>query len=68
MRRDILIEELVAEVPDSVPFLRSRGIPPVACGEPLWGTLEDAAKERGFTDAEIDALVAELARLPRGGR
>ncbi|MDP2038842.1 MAG: hypothetical protein Q8L04_15780 [Ignavibacteria bacterium] len=30
------------------------------CGEPIWGTLEAAAKEKGFADEQISEFEAEL--------
>ncbi len=33
------------------------------CGEPVWGTLEDAAKEKGFNDADIQEFCKELNQL-----
>ena len=63
IRKDILIEELVERLPAAVGFLRRRNIRCIACGEPIWGTLEEAAKEKGLSDAQIDALVAELRAL-----
>ncbi len=61
--KDILIEELVREFPESVRFLMEKGIKCLACGEPIWGTLAEAAQERGFSEQEIDALVKELNGL-----
>ncbi|MDZ7374475.1 MAG: DUF1858 domain-containing protein [candidate division KSB1 bacterium] len=58
--RQTTIEELVYRHPEIVPFLMEKGIRCLACGEPLWGTLESAARERGYSEAEIDALVAEI--------
>ena len=61
--KDITIEELVETVPSSVKYLMEKGIKCIACGEPIWGTLEDAAKEKGFSDSEINAFILELQRL-----
>ena len=58
--KDITIEDLVEGIPQSVKYLMHRGIKCIACGEPIWGTLEDAAKEKGFTDEEIKEFVNEL--------
>ena len=58
--KDITIEDLVEGVPQSVKYLMYKGIKCIACGEPIWGTLEDAAKEKGFTDADIEKFVNEL--------
>jgi hypothetical protein len=60
IRRDISIEEMVATVPESVRYLMDRGIKPVVCGEPIWETLEGAAKAKGFSDGEIDRMVHDL--------
>ena len=35
----------------------------IACGEPIWGTLEQAAREKGFSDREIADFVRELNAL-----
>jgi methionine synthase II (cobalamin-independent) len=63
---DISIEELVEILPSSVSYLSRRGIKCIACGEPIWGTLEEAAREKGFSDKEIDIFVAELNELKAG--
>ena len=57
------IEDLVREVPGAVSYLMQHGIKCLACGEPIWGTLEEAAREKGFSDAEIEKFVAELNAL-----
>lgn len=61
--KDILIEELVTQIPQSVSYLMKKGIKCIACGEPIWGTLEDTAKTKGFSDQEIEAFVIELNQL-----
>lgn len=58
--KDITIEELIEEVPQSVKYLMNQGIKCIACGEPIWGTLEEAAKEKEFSDEEIEQFVKEL--------
>jgi methionine synthase II (cobalamin-independent) len=58
--KDILIEDLVREIPTSVTYLMKKNIKCLACGEPIWGTLEDAAKKKGFSDEEIDGFVKDL--------
>ena len=63
IRRDTPIEELVGSLPQSVGYLMRKGIQAIACGEPIWGTVEDAAKARGLTDTEIDEIVAALSGL-----
>jgi hypothetical protein len=61
--KDISIEDLVNLKVDSVRYLADKGIKCIACGEPIWGTLEQAAKEKGFSDEEIAAFVRDLNAL-----
>lgn len=61
--RAIYIEDLVRELPVSVRYLREHGIKCLECGEPVWGTLEDAARAKGFADADIDRFVDDLNRM-----
>jgi len=56
VRRDILMDELVTTLPGSVRYLLGKGIHAVACGEPIWGTLEDVARDKGYTEDLRDAL------------
>jgi hypothetical protein len=63
IRRDTPIEDLVTGLPESVRYLMQRGIHAIACGEPIWGTVEDAAKAKGLTEPEIDGIVADLSGL-----
>ncbi len=61
--KDINIETLVENLPTSVSYLAEKGIRCLRCGEPIWGTLEEAAKEKGFSDEEIDTFISELQVL-----
>ena len=63
--KEIPIEELVNNYPFSVKFLMEKGIRCIMCGEPIWGTLEEAAKEKDFSDEEINAFVKEMKALAR---
>lgn len=58
--KDISIEELIELVPESVNYLMKEGIRCVVCGEPIWGSLEEAAEEKGFNTADIQRFVNEL--------
>jgi len=63
IRKNTTIEELVEKVPESVAYLSKKGIRCIMCGEPIWGTLEEAAQEKGVSDEEIDQVVQELNAL-----
>ena len=62
--KDITIEDLVDLKVEAVRYLADRGIKCIACGEPVWGTLEQAAKEKGFSDKDIAGFVNDLNQLP----
>jgi methionine synthase II (cobalamin-independent) len=63
--KDILIEELVDYYSFSVRYLMEKGIRCIMCGEPIWGTLEEAAREKGFTANDIEKFVAEMKEMER---
>lgn len=63
--KNIEIEDLVRNYPFSIRYLADKGIKCIACGEPVWGTLEEAAKEKAFDDQEIDQIVLELQNIAR---
>jgi hybrid cluster-associated redox disulfide protein len=55
---DMEIEDLAREYPKAVGLLLKRGIICIQCGDPIWGTLAEAARKKGVED--VDTLVAEL--------
>jgi methionine synthase II (cobalamin-independent) len=66
--KEIYIEDLVSDYPFSVRFLSERGVKCIACGEPIWGTLEEAAREKDFDDEAINRLVEELRSMDEAGK
>ncbi len=61
--KDITIEDLIEDYPFSVKYLSTKGIRCIVCGEPIWGTLEEACLEKSFTEDEIEQAVKELNEL-----
>ena len=61
--KDTEIEDLVKLIPNSVVYLMEKGIRCLRCGEPIWGSLESAAKEKGFSDKDIVNFVKDLNSL-----
>ncbi|AEI15909.1 hypothetical protein Flexsi_2294 [Flexistipes sinusarabici DSM 4947] len=61
--KDTTIEDLVEVKDEAVQYLKNKGIRCILCGEPIWGTIEEAAKEKGFSDEEISEIVVELNNL-----
>ena len=63
IKKDIYIEDLIDIIPESVQYLSKKGIKCIACGEPIWGTLEQAAMDKGFDKSQIDGIVRELNEI-----
>ena len=63
IEKQITIEELVDIKPESITYLMEKGIKCIACGEPIWGTLEEAAKLKEFKDSDIKRFVEDLNDL-----
>jgi len=61
--RDMKIEQLVELKPDAVGYLFHKKIRCIRCGEPVWDTIEEAARQKDYSEAEIDELLDELNRL-----
>ena len=51
--RKTTIEDLVEIKPGAINYLSKKGIRCIRCGEPIWGPLEEAARLKGFTNAEL---------------
>ncbi len=63
VNKSTTIEELVELYPEAVTYLMEQGIRCIRCGEPIWGTLEEAAIEKGFKDDDIQRFVKELNEI-----
>jgi hypothetical protein len=57
------IEEIVQSGSIFVDYLSQKGIRCIRCGEPVWGTLGDAARAKGFNEEEIEFFINELNHL-----
>jgi len=57
------IEFILSSVPGALEYLMKKGVCGISCGEPYFGILELAAKEKGFTESEIDDIVSDLNKL-----
>ena len=63
VKKETSIEELAQKFPASIKYLTEKGITCIACGEPVWGTLEEAAKGKGFDPLQINSFVRDLNKL-----
>jgi len=61
--KDTTIEELVNKKPKSVEYMSKKGIICIKCGEPIWGTIYEVCKDKGFNDQEIEEIIKELNNL-----
>ena len=64
----ITIEELAEKIPGAVSYLSKKGIRCIRCGEPIWGTLEEAILEKGFSEEDIRQFVNDLNKLAESGK
>jgi methionine synthase II (cobalamin-independent) len=55
------IEEIVREYPELIRPLMQFGIKCVMCGEPIWGTLEENAQEKGIKN--LNEILKELNKI-----
>jgi hypothetical protein len=60
INRTTTIEELVEPVLGVVPYLIERGFPCIVSGEPMGGSLEEMARDKGRSAEEIEALVTDM--------
>ncbi len=60
------VEEVVVNFPDSVDIFFKYGIPAIACGSPIWGSIGENAEKYGVKD--INGLLRELNELVQKGR
>lgn len=58
--REILIEDLVENYPESVSILMEYGVQCIACGEPVWGTLGEKVDSKGL---QAEPVLKALHRI-----
>jgi len=58
---EMTIEEVVMRYPRTVPTFYKHNLPPIACGEPVWGTIAENAEKNGVAD--LEALIRDLNRV-----
>jgi hypothetical protein len=57
------IEDLIEINSGFVDFLWKHGIRCIRCGEPIMGTFEEAATEKGFNDEQILHFMEEMNKM-----
>ncbi|MEO0138886.1 MAG: DUF1858 domain-containing protein [candidate division WOR-3 bacterium] len=59
--KETTVEEVVVRYPDAVDIFFKYGIPAIACGTPIWGTIGENAERYGVKD--LGGLLRELNEL-----
>jgi hypothetical protein len=62
IERTTNIENLITEHPGTVRLMISHNVPCLVCGEPVWSTVEQSARDAGKTEEEIEVTIEELNR------
>lgn len=63
IERTTTIEELTEILPESVSYLMEKGIRCLICGEPIWGTIEEAVLEKHHSEKELQKILKDLNSL-----
>jgi len=58
--KDTPIEELIEVFPQAITLLSKYGIRCLICGEPSWGTIGSAAKEKLISEIDLENIINEL--------
>ncbi len=59
--KNIYIEDLVHDYPEVISPLAELGVVCIACGEPVWGTLEELVDKKGLNN--LEEILAQLIRI-----
>ncbi len=57
---EILVADLVAAYPFAVTVLANHNLHCIICGEPVWGTLAELARDKHFNQQQMDELIIIL--------
>lgn len=61
---DMLIEEIVEKYPETIKPLQEMGVQCMICGEPVWGSLADRAREKNLDN--INEILIRLNNVVLG--
>lgn len=56
-KKNTVIEDLIEAFPGAIPLLSKYGIRCLICGEPSWGTIEEAANEKGIEEKQLKDII-----------
>lgn len=55
-----MVADLIAAYPFAVSFLSERNLHCIICGEPVWGTIEELARDKHLDPQQIEELIEDL--------
>ena len=59
--RNMLIEDIVEQYPETIGLMQEMGVQCILCGEPVWGTLGENVRDKGLTN--LDEILARLNKV-----
>lgn len=57
---EMMVADLIAAYPFAVSFLSERNLHCIICGEPVWGTIEELARDKHLDPQQIEELIIDL--------
>lgn len=61
--KEMLIEDIIESYPETIGPMQEMGVRCIRCGEPVWGTVEENAKQKNLKN--IDEIVERLNEVIR---
>ena len=61
--KDSLIEDIVIKFPEAVEPLMRHGIKCIECGEPIWGTVAEAAEDKGLSEEKLQDAIEDINNI-----
>jgi hypothetical protein len=56
----MMVADLIAAYPFAVSVLSERNLHCIICGEPVWGTIEELARDKHLNPQQIQELIKDL--------
>ncbi len=56
----MMVADLVAAYPPAVLFLSERNLYCIICGETVWGTIAELARDKHFEPQQLEELISDL--------
>lgn len=66
VNKNTLIEDIVIKYPEAVYPLIRHGIKCIECGEPIWGTVGEAADDKGLSEDKLRSAIDDINQVIAG--